>query len=78
MYRRKTVEAIVRQHQREREGLLTVICDQNDRIMHLAGRTFTPTPLDLHTWPVDVEFEPEDELVADLGQLPDDLGGDAY
>lgn len=78
MYRRKTVEAIVRQHQRERDGLLAVIREQNDRIMHLAGRTFAPTPLDLHVWPVE-ELEPDEgDLVADVGQLPDDLGADAY
>lgn len=78
MYRRKTVEAIVRQHQRERETLLAVIKDQADRLMFLAGRQFSPTPLDVHAWPDHVEFEPDDELVADVGQLPDDLGADAY
>lgn len=76
MYRRKTVEALMRQNAREREGLLAVIRDQNNRLMHLAGRQYAPTPLDLQPFHVD---EPDDEdLLPDPGQLPDDLGSDAY
>lgn len=44
MYRRKTVEALLRQNARERDQLLQVIAVQNDRIMHLAGQSWTPPP----------------------------------
>lgn len=46
MYRRRTVDALVRQHVREKEALLAVIREQNDRLMHLAGRPWALPPRD--------------------------------
>lgn len=72
MISRRTLNQIVRQHAREKEALLAVIREQNDRLMLLTGVPFTPSPLDMHRLP-----EPEDdeeEPPIDVGQLPDGLG----
>lgn len=70
-YRRKTVEALLRQAMREKEQLLSVIREQNDRIMLLAGKPWTPAPLDLHN--VQPDDDPDEELVG----IPD-VSGDTW
>lgn len=78
MYRRKTVEALLRHHARREEALLAIIRDQNDRIMLLAGKPYAPTPLDMHVLEEPVDVGGDEELTVELGQLPDDLGIDPY
>lgn len=79
MYRRKTVEALMRQGMREKEQLLAVIREQNDRLMLLVGHQYAPTPLDdrliERERELDREIEPE---LLDVGQAPDNLGFDPY
>lgn len=72
MYRRKTVQAMTRRHEAQIQTLLDIIKDQADRLMFLAGRQFSPTPLDLVSWaeePVDLD---DDDLLVDPAQLPDE------
>jgi hypothetical protein len=72
VYRRRTVEAIQRSHERQQQLLLAVIREQNDRLMLLAGRPWAPSPLETQAALVEDE-EPEEQPVP-VGQLPDDLG----
>lgn len=69
---RRTLDAIVRQHTREKEALLAVIREQNDRLMLLMGVPYAPSPLVMHE--VAGEPEDEDDLPIEVGQLPDGLG----
>lgn len=79
--RRKTLERMLtdrdRAGARDRDTLLHVIADQNDRIAHLAGRQYTLTPLQLDE-PVAVLLDEPGESYPDPEQLPDDLGPDPY
>lgn len=77
MYRRRTVEALLRQQMREKEQLLTIIRDQNDRIMTLAGVRYAPTPAELHD-DAFTPVEPDVDELIDLGQAEYDLGHDPY
>ena len=72
MFRRKTVEALLRHHERREQALLGIVRDQNDRIMMLAGKQYAPSPLDLAI-PDAPEPEFEDVSYADVDQLPDTL-----
>lgn len=72
MYRRKTVEALLRHQARREEALLAIVRDQNDRIMLLAGKPYAPTPLETaRALEPDEDEEPGYDQV---GQFPDDLG----
>lgn len=83
-FRRRTVEALLRQSAREKEQLLAVIRDQNDRLMLLAGRQYAATPLDVTLAAQEHELEErdaarEDEDEAfDVGQEPLNLGFAPY
>lgn len=59
----QTLRGIVRQHARERDRLL-------DRIMHLAGATWTPPPADTYAPDEDEELEPE-RFLSTTAQLPE-------
>lgn len=80
MYRRRTVEALLRQTMREKEQLLAVIREQNDRLMLLAGRQYAPTPLDerLLEHERELDHAADDLEFLDVGQAPDNLGYDPY
>lgn len=83
-FRRRTVEALLRQSAREKEQLLAVIRDQNDRLMLLAGRQYAATPLDVTLAAQDRELEERERIdddegdFVDVGQAPDNLGFDPY
>lgn len=78
LVRRRTLDRLLadqqRAHQRDRAELVQIIRDQNDRIMFLAGRQYTPTPLDLHTEPELIDTTGDELTFDDPWQLPDDLG----
>lgn len=81
MFRRRTVEALMRQAMREKEQLLAIIREQNDRLMLLAGRQYAPTPLDMTIIEREREIEnaaDDDPEFVDVGQEPDNLGFDPY
>lgn len=48
MISNRRLDAILREHRKERQELIAVIRDLNDRLMHLTGRTWTPPPPDEH------------------------------
>lgn len=81
MFRRRTVEALMRQSMREKEQLLAIVKEQAEQLMFLAGRQYAPTPLDDANLERERELEreqdDEDELV-DVGQEPGNLGFDPY
>lgn len=67
MYRAKTVRELQRTHERERDLLLRIISDQNDRIAFLAGR---PVPPVSQSWPrVHDREDPDADLVFDVDQV---------
>lgn len=68
MYRRKTVEALLRQNQREIDRLLTVIADQNDRLMYLAGMAWNLPPSE----PLELEHEEPEPTTVDASELVED------
>lgn len=51
MYRKRTVEAIIREHQRERQVWERERAVLIDRVMHLAGRPWTPAPVEVAEGP---------------------------
>jgi hypothetical protein len=73
MFRRRTVEALIRHFERRETALLRVIEQQNDRIMVLADKPPMNLPEPL---PEPVEDDPEPSY-ADPEQFPDEYwGGD--
>lgn len=73
LIRRRTHDRIVRQLAREKVELFAVIREQNDRLMLLSGRPFSPSPLDMHAIETE-EPDGDEDLAVQIGQLPDDLG----
>lgn len=72
MVSRRTFETLIREHARREQQLLTIISEQNDRIMFLAGRTWVPAPADLEPEPEPEPWRPDeddDEFVTDGEQL---------
>lgn len=57
MYRRKTVEALLRAHERERAAWTTERMQLLDRIMYLSGRPWEPAPYDQVPEPEPVPHE---------------------
>lgn len=73
MYRRRTVESLLRHHARREEALLAIVREQNDRLMLLSGRPFSPTPLELARIAEAPDYD--EPIAVEVGQMPDDLGG---
>lgn len=72
MVSRRTLEQIMRAHDRREQQLLQTIADLTDRLMFMVGRTWTPPPADLEpppeTWSLE---EDTDEFVTDAEQVVD-------
>jgi hypothetical protein len=72
MYRRKTVEALLRQHQREKEQLLTLIREQTNQLMYMAAKPWLLPPVEDEPEPVTADPDERLDLIEDVAQLADD------
>ena len=63
LMRARDANAVLRAREREIQRLIEIVKEQNDRLMHLSGRTWTPPPPSVSPPPQEEE-KPDTEWVA--------------